>query len=254
MTRRAFILRGEGIECEEELFRFLSLPELGFECAYVNLPELLENPEETLFKKLKTSDWVFFPGGFSFADHFGSGRLLSFELARIHFFQTLIDKKCHLFGICNGFQVLTQAGLFGESIRLVHNHDTVGKPLGFQNQWVNTYSPSMNDETFRLCVRHGEGALSLGQATGLTKGVKPFLKYCDPYFENGSFEKIAGLVADVGDSKVFGMMPHPEVAARPIDDPDYAGPDFLPQNRHVKMKSSGDGIRFFKKLLETEGV
>jgi phosphoribosylformylglycinamidine (FGAM) synthase-like amidotransferase family enzyme len=62
------------------------------------------------------------------------------------------------------------------------------------------------------------------------------------------------LLAEHGASKVFGMMPHPEVAARPIDDPDYSGPDFLPQNRHLKMMSTGDGVRFFKKLLETEGV
>jgi phosphoribosylformylglycinamidine synthase len=93
MSRRAFVLRGEGIECEEELFRFLSLPELGFQCVYVNLPELFENPDETLFKKLQESNWVFFPGGFSFADHFGSGRLLSFELASIHFFKTLLERN-----------------------------------------------------------------------------------------------------------------------------------------------------------------
>lgn len=251
MSRRAFILRGEGIECEEELFRFLSLPALAFDCRYVDLPRLFKKPQDYLYGELQAGDWVFFPGGFSFADHFGSGRLLSYLLDEISFFKELLAKGCHLFGICNGFQVLTQANLFGTGVRLMHNHDSSGRSLGFINQWVTTQLAGGALEPLRMSVRHGEGCLDV-PAKKLPPFVQPFLFYADANFNNGSFESIAGLVATVGRSKIYGMMPHPEVSSRPIDDPNDPGPDFLTAPRSLRLLATGDGVKLMNALLEKE--
>jgi len=255
MKRRGWILKGEGIECEEELFRFLSIPALNFtELEYVKVPELLRDPENTLYKKIKINDFVFFPGGFSFADHYGSGRLLSFLLKDKNFFEFLIKNSCHLVGICNGFQVLAQADLFGKELRLLHNQNSKGENLAFRNRWVQTRFTLNDEDSFRLSVRHGEGRVDLGSKKTLESKVSPLFFYDDSRFENGSFQNVAGLVARFGDSRVIGMMPHPEVSYRPIDDPNFGGPDFLSESRSRKHDSNGDGTRFMLKLFDKENI
>ncbi len=251
--RKILIVSGEGIECEKEAFRFFQTPTLGLTPSYLPVPRLLTEGVDAFLGDLQAGDWIFFPGGFSFADHFGSGRLLAFELRRIDFFERALKKGLHLMGICNGFQVLTQAGLFGEKVELLENRNREGSPIGFRNQWIKGLTSNLlgPPEKFRLCVRHGEGRLS-----GLKfakKEVSPLLYYdqgSENQFFNGSEEEIAGLIAVYGVSKVIGMMPHPEVSMRAVDDPDFSGPEFMVESRGRAFERRGDGVRLMERILK----
>ncbi len=208
---RIKIIRGEGIECENELKRMLE--RLGHDCEFWDLPRILQHPEHA-FAKLQANDWVFLPGGFSFADHLGSGRLLAFELKQIHFFEKCFEKKASIWGICNGFQVLTASGIFGD-VQLLHNQFKKGPSL-FTDRWVKLYSPVTREEYF-YPARHGEGCLKI---TNLAPQTETFIRYTDEW-DNGSDDRIGGLIRKVGDSLVVGLMPHGEILSRPEQDPDY---------------------------------
>ena len=185
-----WILRGEGIECEKESFRFFSTPNLKLKCEYVLIPEILANPEKAL-SNLKAGDWMVFPGGFSFADHLGSGRLLSFKFGQKKVFEQLIQKKVHMIGICNGFQILSAGKLFGDNVFLERN-----QPGGFVNK--NVKLKGWREQDFYFTCRHGEGRLVI--EGDFKAGVQTLMTYNDEHFNNGSQDKIAGLVARHQDS------------------------------------------------------
>ncbi len=217
------ILRGEGIECENETARALQL--LGHQTEFWDLPKLLSNPDNYL-KQLQKNDWVFIPGGFSFADHFGSGRLLAFELNSIQFFERLIEKGASIWGICNGFQVLTSSSIFGD-VQLEHNQKD-DHPMNFHDRWVKLKAPHFNVSLY-YPARHGEGRIQIKELAPQTEA---FLFYDDESFENGSEKKIAGLMRKISHSTIVGMMPHPEIYTRPEQNPDYSFSDInkAPQN------------------------
>lgn len=255
--RRTFwILTGEGIECEREAQRFFALPVFESDTRFLPVPGLLSG-RLRLQDLAQAGDWVFLPGGFSFADHYGSGKLLAFELARLGLLKDALARGVNLFGVCNGFQVLAETALFGDNVRLLHNR-AHGEYLGFRNRWVSCHaSGSLGDRPLRLCVRHGEGRLDRGPQ-GWAPNVRPILHYRDAQFSNGSVDEVAGLEARYGKSRVIGMMPHPEVSWRKVDDPDaLTGESFLPSARaaqnisaHPLFAPEGDGVTLVKALLE----
>lgn len=208
------ILKGEGIECENELKR--ALENLDYSCEFWDLPRLLQKPDSYL-EKLTASDCIMIPGGFSFADHLGSGKLLAFELKNISFFEKVFDQGASVWGICNGFQVLTACGVFG-GVELKHNQKPQ-ESSQFEDRWVELYSPPL-DQKYFYPVRHGEGRLVIEK---LAEGTEPFLFYNDINFNNGSSQNIAGLWRKVpgSSSKIVGLMPHPEVFHRIEQSPDY---------------------------------
>jgi len=244
--RKVLILSGEGIECEKESARFFENLECKVEMA--PMPKILQKkiaPAESLRK----NDWFFLPGGFSFSDHFGSGRLLAYELRRSGLLEALFKKGVHVMGFCNGFQVLTECGVFGQGVKLEANRHGE-KPMGFTNRWIHCAGLGLlAGSAFNFTVRHGEGRLTRPGDTW-DSNVSPILSYNDPSFDNGSVEKIAGLMARVGSSYVFGLMPHPEIALRPLDGPDACGPEFMPSFRASLLKAEGDGVRFMKNLFK----
>jgi phosphoribosylformylglycinamidine synthase subunit PurQ / glutaminase len=245
---RFWVLEGFGIECEKESHRFFS--QLGAEHERLFLPEILSGTSKKL-DEIREGDWIFFPGGFSFADHFGSGTLLSFELKKSKILPRLLDRGCNFFGVCNGFQVLTSLGLFGKETRLLHN-EVEGAPIGFVNRWATLrYELSEQEKMFRFTVRHGEGRIDVPSKTYLEEqGARIFLRYADEQFQNGSFDRCAGLLRRQGKSWIVGMMPHPEIAVRAVQDPARFSGEAMPQQRNADFVISGDGPRFFNKLLE----
>lgn len=240
------ILVGEGIECERESARFFAELE-GPRPQLLRTQDLLRDVDAAL-AKFQTGDWIFLPGGFSFADHFGSGRLLSHALAGKGFFELCLAKGLHLMGVCNGFQVLAEAGLFGPGVSLEANRVGEMRP-GFVNRWVTTSGRAFcAGENFTLPVRHGEGRL-VRTASQWADGVEPFLAYEDANFENGSLARIAGLVARRGGSCVVGMMPHPEIAARAIDAPDTLAVEWPVEKRAALNDWNSDGARIARKIF-----
>lgn len=246
---KAFILTGEGIECENELQRFLAHPGLRFETSKWPVPDILSKRIDFV-KDTKAGDWVFLPGGFSFSDHFGSGRLLAYQLGRAELFSKLLARGVNFFGVCNGFQVLTQAGLFGDDVHLEHNFDRKRNLApGFKDRWVKLAGQDfLEGEDFQLQVRHGEGRL-VREGSAWQPGVKAILKYRDPDFDNGSVDDVAGLARKADKSLIIGMMPHPETSPRAVDLPDTVALEpLLPQQKRAFLED-GPGLRFMKRML-----
>lgn len=157
---------------------------------------------------------VVLPGGFAHGDHLRAG-----AIARFSPVMTDVAAFAHrgglVLGICNGFQVLLEAGLLpGAMLR--------NASLQFRSEWVHC-RVERNDTPFTrgyregailtMPVAHGEGNyVSPAKPTGVV------LRYCDrdgslseDANPNGSHDNIAGIVNDRGN--VFGLMPHPERAA-----------------------------------------
>jgi len=237
--RRAFVLRGEGIECELESWRALDV--LGFEVFGLDVQSLLKDAPRAC-QLMRAGDLLWIPGGFSFSDHFGSGRLLAYWLRKTKAWDLWLERSIDVIGVCNGFQVLCHLQAFGDCSLEPNLYQK-----GFVNRWVHCRliedHDTPNTLRWRMPVRHGEGRLVV---RGPMKA-RPFLSYDD--FDNGSWNQVAGLRTEIGASKIIGLMPHPEVALRPIDDPNQAGPEFTEEFRAKVLTPTGDGLGLLKNIL-----
>ncbi len=238
---KAFVLKGWGIECEEEMKRAAEVSGCFSEVVDLVLPKLVQS-EGRVRWPFQSGDWVLLPGGFSFSDHFGSGKLLALKLKEMGLFDEISEKRLSVLGVCNGFQVLTESGVFGPSTRLHAN-----EPHGFKNRWIKLRSPR---GVIRLPVRHGEGRLVWEGE--LPKAVSPLLHYADESFQNGSREGVAGLIKLEGDSLICGMMPHPEIALSVLDDPDNFATDYFESHREELWRSEGAGLGLLKALFRKD--
>jgi phosphoribosylformylglycinamidine synthase len=160
---------------------------------------------------------VVLPGGFAHGDHLRAGAIARFSPAMAGI-QAFASAGGLVLGICNGFQVLLEAGLLpGAMLR--------NASLQFRSEWVwcrveRTDTPFTSacgaGQVLRLPIAHGEGNyVSLAQPRGVA------LRYCDADGNvtdaanpNGSQDAIAGLANAAGN--VFGLMPHPERANEPL--------------------------------------
>ncbi len=169
------------------------------------------------------------PGGFSYADALGAGKLMALDLT--HYFSdqlnTFVDQGKAVIGICNGFQTLVKAGVLpGETgVRATLTFNQAGH---FECRWVSLLPVSETclwthglDEPVDCPVAHGEGNFLLaddGQLAELQAAGQVALVYARadrqiaagvyPYNPNGSVGDIAGVCNRQGN--VLGLMPHPE--------------------------------------------
>jgi phosphoribosylformylglycinamidine synthase subunit PurQ / glutaminase len=242
---KAFVLKGWGIECEAEMKRAAEATQIFSKVEDLVLPKLLSASAGAQLRwPFEKGDWVLLPGGFSFSDHFGSGKLLALKLRELGFFEEVERRELCLFGVCNGFQVLTESGLFGEETRLLGN-----EPGGFKNRWIRL---RRGEESLRLPVRHGEGRLAWKDS--LPSDVKAFLHYDEESFANGSRDRVAGLVLRRGESIICGMMPHPEIALGTLDDPDVFATDYFEHHRAELWNQEGAGLKLMKRIFNKENL
>jgi phosphoribosylformylglycinamidine (FGAM) synthase-like amidotransferase family enzyme len=246
---QVFVAFGEGIQCENETLRFFQKG-LGLRAEARKVP-LVELYSSSFWKNLKFNESrirIFvFPGGFSYADHFQSGKLLAFKLRSKGVLDNIVRTHSHALGICNGFQALVQSGIFGESSELLNN-----KQGHFVDRWVQlrlSLGDSLEPRKVYLPVRHGEGNFQANKQD--LAQLKPFLTYSDPFFDNGSHNQIAGVYIKKGDSTFWGMMPHPEIALRVRDTPLYLGAQFGESVNEWNWNFEGDGFVFLNEFMET---
>jgi phosphoribosylformylglycinamidine (FGAM) synthase-like amidotransferase family enzyme len=210
--RKVLVLMGDGINSENELARAFN--EQGAFVDKLHVNELLHNPHLLLHYGL-----LALPGGFSFGDEIRSGKILAEKLKDllISELKVFLSQGGRVIGICNGFQVLAQLGVFDwgtekRSFTLAENSH--GK---FMDKWVKLEispeaqfrSPWFKDLNgpLYLPVRHGEGRIVKDKDMSL-----PFVPLNYEADINGSYQQSAGVLNR--DGSVFGLMPHPEVATQ----------------------------------------
>ena len=207
-----------GSNCDVDMYHAIK-DELGEEVEYVwhdatNLDEF---------------DGILLPGGFSYGDYLRSGAIAGFANVMESVKKAAQEGK-PVFGVCNGFQILTEAGLLPGTLRrneklkflcgqvklVVENNETMFT-TGYEKGQVVT-----------VPIAHGEGNYYCDQETyeSLKNNNQIVFRYQNN--PNGSLDDIAGIVNEKGN--VLGMMPHPE---RAVD----------------ALLGSADGLQLFRSIV-----
>jgi phosphoribosylformylglycinamidine synthase I len=179
-------------------------------------------------------DFIGVPGGFSYGDYLRSGAMA----ARSPVMRAVKDQAARgvpVIGICNGFQVLTEAGMLPGALMRNARLSFVCRPVSLrvensQSLFTAQYAA---DEEISFPVAHHDGNYQAesGVLDRLEGQGRVAFRYLDDV--NGSARNIAGILNDAGN--VLGLMPHPERVIEPA---------------HGGM----DGRRLFEGLLETVAV
>ena len=229
------IITGYGINADDELKKAFELA--GSDVQKIHINDIIKIPA-----LLDLFQIIGFPGGFSFGDHLGSGKVFGNLFKKK--LKEALDKfigagKC-VIGVCNGFQVLVKmcilpnlAGNWTQEVSIIHNDS--GK---FEDRWVrikvNPSSPCVWTKgltSMEVPVRHGEGKFIVSDETVEKEILDNHLhavtygsgKNCNggtpeyPDNPNGSVHNIAGICDKTG--RVFGLMPHPEAFIFPQNHP-----------------------------------
>ena len=181
-------------------------------------------------RDLRGSDVVVIPGGFSYGDYLRAGAIARFApvMAEVVDFA---HAGGLVLGICNGFQVLCEAGLLpgallpNVSLRFVCRQ----VDLEVSNHETPFTGACEAGEVLSIPVKHTTGRYYAApdELEDLTAGGQVVLRYVEGHNPNGSLQEIAGVCNEA--RNVFGLMPHPEHAVDPLT-------------------GSADGLRIFESL------
>ncbi|MDX1959448.1 MAG: phosphoribosylformylglycinamidine synthase subunit PurQ [Leptospiraceae bacterium] len=153
-------------------------------------------------------DLIVVPGGFSYGDYLRSGAIARFSNA-MKSLPEHISKGGKVLGICNGFQILTEARLLPGALLRNLNQKHICKTVALKAG--NSKLLSGVDSILKIPISHGEGRYFADSDTlkQLEEKNRILVKYAydNP---NGSVNDIAGIISE--DGKVVGLMPHPERA------------------------------------------
>jgi phosphoribosylformylglycinamidine synthase len=247
---RTLIIRAPGTNCDgETAFAF---QKAGADVSLSHVNRLINGDERLLDYQI-----MVIPGGFTYGDDLGAGRVLANEL-RVKLGSDIlrfIEKGGLILGVCNGFQVLVKAGFLPEPFdasrsRVTLTNNDSGK---FECRWVHMRANRNSNCVFTkgmdrvyLPVAHGEGKF-VAEPTSLPV-LNVALVYTDeagntgagyPDNPNGSTQDIAGICDSSG--RVFGLMPHPERHVLGTQHPRWTRLGAQPQ---------GDGLAVFQNAVD----
>lgn len=201
------------------------------------------------------------PGGFSYADTLGAGKLFALEL-KIYFsehLQEFVTSGKPVIGICNGFQALVKLGILpGNTPNMRDATLTFNAEAQFECRWVTLAPQSKKciwtkdlNETIYCPVAHGEGQLRLADEKfydTLVRNDQIALRYAlpngdvangeYPYNPNGSIGDIAGVCNPLGN--VLGLMPHPENHVLPYQHPCWT----RGESGHLGLRLLEQGVKY----------
>jgi phosphoribosylformylglycinamidine synthase I len=260
---RICVLRVGGTNCDAETKR--AFAELGVHAEIVHVNEMVKR------RNMLEYDALVFPGGFSYGDYVRAGAIWAkWILAKLgKELKTFVDENRPILGICNGFQVLVEAGLLPgfDGVSVVPEAVlATNVPPGYNCRWISVKhensgkciftSKIPKGKTLRIPVAHSEGRFMFAKEREkqflkrLCDGDQLVFRYCHrngeyaegqfPTNPNGSFHDIAGICNPEG--TVFGLMPHPERAFYWWQQPDWT--------RQSQMPAYGDGKLVFEGLVE----
>ncbi|MFH1442254.1 MAG: phosphoribosylformylglycinamidine synthase I [Candidatus Omnitrophota bacterium] len=261
------ILRTAGTNCDKETAFAFVKAQAQAELVHVN---------QLIGKEKKLDDYhiLAIPGGFSYGDDLGAGKILANELRfkLIDSLNKFINDGKLIIGICNGFQILVKSGLLPGNMDFKQQASLIINDSGkFEARW--SYLRKTKDERRKtncvwakdlpeviyLPVAHGEGKFVVENNAVLEKmknNGQIVFQYCGqngelsgyPDNPNGSIDNIAGICDETG--RILGLMPHPE---RHIDVRQH--PRWLDGQRSTKYEvrstnNDSDGFLIFKNGVE----
>jgi phosphoribosylformylglycinamidine synthase I len=267
---RVAVLFGFGINCDRETAAVFDMVGGASERLHVN--NLVQGN-----RSLEEFDILAVPGGFSFGDHLGSGRLLGNRLrfALRDQLQKFVSSGKPIIGICNGFQALVKTGLLPGPENASLEPDliqraslTLNNTGRYEDRWVTLEFDSQSPciwtkgiQRIECPVRHGEGRFVMptdAELDRLSANHQLTVRYADPSTEpgtnpsddllpfplspNGSMRNIAGICDPTG--LVFGLMPHPEA---------FYTMWLHPEHTSMKLNEDeweGSGLQIFRNAVE----
>ena len=208
-----------GSNCDVDMFHAVK-DELGEEVEYVW--------HDT--DSLEGFDGILLPGGFSYGDYLRTGAIARFSNVMREVIKAAEAGK-PILGVCNGFQILLEAGLLPGAMRRNESLKFICKPVELQVVNNNTMFSSAykENEVITVPIAHGEGNYYCDEETlGNLKANNQIVFTYNGTNPNGSLENIAGITNEKGN--VLGMMPHPE---RAVDE----------------LLGGADGLKIFKSIV-----
>ncbi|HIK00136.1 TPA: phosphoribosylformylglycinamidine synthase I [archaeon] len=253
------IVRMEGTNCEDETER--AFRRLNVFAEKVHLKQLTGDSSGERRRKLSDYQALIIPGGFSAGDYIRSGAVFASLM------QSKLEKEVREFanegkiigGICNGFQVLTSAGLLPGNIEAALTTNASSKFEGGFNYVKHLRKTPFTEnveigKVLNFAHGHGEGRLLFvpGKDKQALKELQEnnqiVFRFCTPAGEfangkypfnpNGTTFDIAG-ICNLG-GNVVGWMPHPERVQDPFNHYDF----------HRNNRASGDGMVIFESIIE----
>src|SRR5271163_1349398 len=178
-------------------------------------------------------DLIVLPGGFAYGDYLRCGAMAA-QSPIMRDVKAKADKGLAVLGICNGFQVLTEAGMLPGVLMRNADLKFVCRPVGLEVDETQSAFTRKYDKGQRVAfpVAHGDGNYYADETTldCLEGEGRVVFRYAPGDNPNGSARNIAGILSEK--RNVLGLMPHPER----VCDPRLGGTD---------------GVALFKSLLET---
>jgi len=168
---------------------------------------------------LESCDHIFVPGGFSYGDYLRSGAIARFSPIMKEV-TSFANKGGFVMGICNGFQILTEAGLLPGALLRNENRLFICDYVSLETATTNSRISSTltKEQTLRIPIAHGEGRYFAKEEelAILEENDQVIFRYSTAMHSknpNGSLNNIAGIVNKK--RNIFGMMPHPERVTDP---------------------------------------
>ena len=247
------VLRSAGTNCDQETKFAFEL--VGAAADLVHMNEILQRK-----KRLSSYEILALPGGFTYGDDLGAGKIFAneFRYKLKEQLDTFLNNGKLVIGICNGFQILVKSGLlpgstmFSQEASLVLNDSAK-----FEDRWIylrNTQSKCVwtqqLPEIIYLPVAHAEGKFVVGNQAALEAlrtNNQIVFRYCNrqgfsdvyPHNPNGSIDNIAGICDATG--RVLGLMPHPERHMFFFQHPHWT---------RLPKTNEGDGLSIFRNGIE----